>query len=290
MNKKENGYLFAFSCYFLWGLLPIFWKTLDTLNSVYIISARVFFSFILIVILLLTLNKKDELLLVIKRPKKVLLAILAGVFVALNWLTFIIAVNSEHTITAALGYFINPLAIVLAGTLIFKEKLNIYSKVALLLAIIGVAVSSILFGEFPKVSIILALTFTAYGITKKINGIDSFVSLFIETLILLPFAIYIMIHFELNGTGAFASGNTTLIICTLLTGIVTLIPLILYSKAVSLIPFNTVGFFQYITPTLMLAIGLFVYKETISTGQLVCFGFVWVSLIIYIYSLIKKDI
>ncbi len=287
MNNKEKGYLYACLCYFLWGLLPLYWKTLNSLDSIYIISARVIFSFFLTVILLFALHKKEDLVNVFKNPKKLFLSILAGIFIALNWLTFIIAVNSDNTIDAALGYFINPLAVVLAGTIIFKEKLNKLSKIALILAISGVFISTFLFHEFPRVSLLLTITFTAYGITKKINNIDSFVSLFIETLILLPFAIFILTKFELNGTGAFTSGNTTLIILTALTGIITLIPLLLYSKAVSLIPFNTVGFFQYITPTFMLFIGMFIYKEDVTTGQLICFAFIWIALIVYLYSIIK---
>ncbi|MFV0518670.1 MAG: EamA family transporter RarD [Lachnospirales bacterium] len=287
MDNTKKGYLYIILSYIIWGLLPIYWKQLNTLNAIYTISARIIFSFILTIFLLIFLKKGDELKKVIKEPKKLLLSMLAGVFVTLNWFTFIFAVNGGNTISAALGYFINPLAVVLVGTFAFKEKLNTLSKVSLALVFTGVLLSTLIYGEFPMLSLLISIWFTLYGIIKKINKIDSFVSLFIETLTLLPVAIGVMIYFESKGQGAFTSGDTQLIMYTVLTGIVTLVPLIFYGLGVTMIPFNTVGFFQYINPTCMLLIAIFVYKETITQGELISFAFIWVALGVYIYSLIK---
>lgn len=290
MTDKKTGYLYAFLCYFIWGLLPLYWSNLSELDSIYIISARVIFSFVLTIFLIIGLKKQEELKKVFKNKKQLCLAALAGFFVSTNWLVFIFAVTSENTIDAALGYFINPLAVILSGMLIFKETLSKQEKLSLVFAFIGVLISTFLFDEFPLTPLILALTFTLYGITKKINGIDSFVSLFIETLVLLPFAIFIMLKYELNPNlfSSFTQGDNTLIILTLLTGVITLTPLVFYGIAVSKISFNTIGFFQYITPTFMFIIGLFVYNEEISKGQIISFSFIWIALIIYINSVIKK--
>ncbi len=287
MVNDKKGYIYALLSYVIWGLLPLYWKLLTDFGSLYIISARIIFSFILTILFLIIFKKGDELKKVIKQPKSVILAMFAGIFVTLNWLTFIFAVTEGNTVSAALGYFINPLAVVLAGTIMFKEKLNTLSKVSLALAFVGVILSTVIYGEFPLVAILISIFFTLYGIIKKINNIDSYVSLFIETLTVLPFAFYFMIKFESLGQGAFSTGDMRLIILIILTGVVTLVPLVLYSLAVGIIPFNTVGFFQYINPTCMLIIGVFIYKEELTQGQLVAFAFIWVALGIYLYSLIK---
>ncbi len=288
MNEQNKGYIYALISYILWGSLPLYWKLLQELDPLYIFSSRVIYSFILTFILIFAMKKKDELIAVVKQPKKLILAMLAGIFIASNWLLFIIAVNSDNTIDAALGYFINPLAIVFIGTIFFKEKLSPLAKVSILLAGTGVVLSTVLFNEFPLTSLMLTLTFSLYGTAKKINGIDSFVSLFIETLTILPFACFFLYKFNLEGVNVYTSGDTGLILLVMSTGIITLIPLMLYSKAVNLIPFNTIGFFQYINPTIMLSVGIFVYHEPISQGQLISFCFIWIALGIYIYSIIKK--
>ncbi len=289
MTNKNKGYIYGLICYLIWGSLPIFWKLLDDLEPLYIFSSRVIYSFILTLILIIVLKKKNELIKVLKQPKKVALAVSAGVFIAANWLTFIIAVTSDNTVDAALGYFINPLVVVLTGTIFFKEKLSGLAKLSICIAAIGVIISTLMFNEFPLVPIILALTFTIYGAIKKINGIDTYISLFIETLTILPFAIYIVYKFSSGGTNLYTSGDIGLNIPVMLPGAVTLIPLLLYSQAINLIPFNTIGFFQYINPTMVLSLGIFVYHETITAGQLISFCFIWVALGIYIYSLVKQN-
>ncbi len=288
MTNKNQGYIYAFTSYLLWGLLPIYWKLLDELDSVYIFSSRVLYSFILTILFIFAFKKKDELITVLKQPKKVILAVTAGLFIGANWLTYIMAVTSDKTIDAALGYFINPLAVVLVGTLFFKEKLSTLGKVSIALATTGVVISTIMFHEFPTTPLILTITFTLYGAIKKINGIDTFISMFIETLTIVPFALYIMYKSNLNGVNVYTSGDFGLIILVILTGAVTLIPLILYSQAVHLIPFSTVGFFQYINPTILIILGIFVYHEDVTKGQLISFAFIWVALGIYIYSIIKS--
>ncbi len=289
MSDKNKGYIYAITCYGMWGLLPIFWKTLEELDSLYIFSSRVVYSFILTIILLIGLKKKDELILVCKQPKKVILAVIAGILIAANWLTFIIAVTSENTIDAALGYFINPLAVVLVGTIFFKEKLSGLAKLSIVLATLGVLISTLLFKEFPVTPIILAVTFTLYGAIKKINGIDTFISMFIETLVVTPFALYIIYKYSINDVNVYTSGDIGLILLVIMTGAVTLTPLLFYSQAVKLIPFSTVGFFQYINPTMLIILGVFLYHEEVSSGQLVSFIFIWVALGIYIYSIMKQN-
>ncbi len=288
MKNEKKGYIFALLSYVMWGALPLFWRLLHDLPSLYIFCSRVLYSFILTILLLVVFKKKDELIAICKQPKKVLLAVIAGIFIASNWLTFIMAVNSDNTIDAALGYFINPLAVVLIGTIFFKEKLSSLAKISVALACTGVILSTVLFHEFPLTSLILTITFTIYGAVKKVNGIDSYISLFIETLTILPFAIYFLYSYNLQGVNVYATGDIQMIALVILTGVVTLTPLIFYSKAVTLIPFNTIGFFQYINPTIMLSIGIFVYHEEITKGQLVSFSFIWIALIVYIYSLLKK--
>ncbi len=288
MADKNKGYFYALTSYVMWGLLPIFWKLLHDLDSLYIFSSRVVYSFLLTIILIIALKKKEELISVFKQPKKVFLSALAGVLVAANWLTYIMAVTSDNTIDAALGYFINPLAVVLVGTFFFKEKLSGLAKLSLFLAAVGVVLSTLLFKEFPITPIILAVSFTLYGAVKKVNGIDTFVSMFIETLAVTPFALYIIFKYSVNDVNVYTSGDLGLIILVILTGAVTLTPLLFYSQAVKLIPFSTVGFFQYINPTILIILGVFFYKEEVTRGQLVSFIFIWAALGVYIFSIIKQ--
>ena len=187
---------------------------------------------------------------------------LCAITISLNWYLYIWAVNSGYVIEASLGYYINPLAVILLGTLVLKEKLTKAQKIAFVFAFIGVLNLTINYGHFPLVALALATTFALYGLFKKLAATEAFLGLTMETIIITPFAALFILQNEINGVGVV--GNVPLHVILLLTtaGIATATPLIFYAQATNTIPLSVVGLLQYVAPTISLFLGVFVFKET----------------------------
>ena len=233
--------------------------------------------------------------------------VLAALTITANWGLYIWAVNNGHTIEAALGYYINPLISVMFGLVIFKEKLNVLQIIAFSLAVIGVLVLTILSGTPPWISLFLAFSFGIYGLVKKTVSFSALESLGIETLIVLPVSIILLIgsfgitsgtHNEVSSaynevsSAQGLSYMTELPVSTwfilIFCGAVTTLPLFLFAKGVKLLPLSTVGFMQFLAPTLTFLTGVFVFKESFTSASLITFLFIWAAVIVYIISLRKK--
>ncbi len=284
----QKSIISAMMAYVLWGILPIYWKALKEVSPLYILASRIFWSFIFCVIFVTIIKKWPEIKTILLDKKRFIFCILSGIMVSLNWFTYIWAVNANFIIDASLGYYINPLVVVLFSAFFFGERFNKWESLSVLLALVGVVFITLKIGKFPVVAIVLALTFALYGVFKKKLDASPIVSLILETAVVAPFAFVTILYIESHGQGVIALGSPIVTALAVLAGVVTAIPLLLYAKGVQEISFSLLGFFQYITPTIMLFLGVFVYGEVFSTVDLIGFGFIWVALIIFTISKIRN--
>ncbi|SFA97185.1 chloramphenicol-sensitive protein RarD [Lentibacillus halodurans] len=288
MNQEtKSGILYAASAYLLWGFLPIYWKLLDDTPPGEILAHRILWSFVLMIVIVLAIQKWkafiQECKAIIRDKKKFIGITLASIAISLNWLTFIWAVNNDYVIQSSLGYYINPLVSILLGMIVLKETLTRRQLLSFILAGIGVINLTISYGVFPWVSLLLAFTFGIYGLLKKTVDISSIFGLTIETMIVTPIALIYLLAVSDSSIAAdvMLSGTGLLLIGA---GVATAVPLLLFASGAKQIPLSMVGFLQYIAPTIMLILGVFVYEETFSSAHLMSFVLIWTALIIYMAS------
>ena len=282
----NQGIVYALACYVVWGLVPIFWKAITGVPAVNVLAHRIVWSFAFLLIWVLITNLRTFINYV-KQPRLLFRLGLAGFIVSANWGIYIYAVESNHIIEAGLGYYINPLINVFLGYVFLKERLATMQKVAVVLALTGVTYFAISYGKFPWISLALAITFGLYGLLKKKTNLESIPALTIETMMVCPFALAFL--FYTSETGAVTPFFPTSAITSLLliaSGIVTAIPLFWFGKSAQVIPLSTMGFIQYLCPTLQLLLGVFVYGETFGMEYLICFACVWAGLLFYTISIL----
>jgi len=287
MNNNRTGIIYAISAYTLWGLLPIYWKMFTDITSLEILAHRIIWSFVFVSIILLFRGEFFRLRAVIKHKSNIYLIALAGIFITLNWGLYIWGVTSGFIVEASMGYFIEPLLMVFLGLIVFKESLNIWQLAALLSAITGVVILVVRYGKFPWFALSLAITFAVYGMLKKKIKISSMVALGLETATVLPVALSFILFRQYTGAGVFGD---SLLQNLLIIGIgpATALPLLFFAEGARRIKMSTLGFTQYISPTISLLLGIFVYKETFTVIHFISFSFIWTGLLIYSFSLLYK--
>ena len=284
MNEKV-GLFNGIAMYVMWGLFPLFWTLLSDVNSFDTLANRIVWSCVFSIGAMLVLRKSRSFMHTLQalwqEPKKVVLLFFASLCISGNWFVYIWAVANAQIIDASLGYYINPLLSILCGMLIYKEKLHRGQQVALAVAAIGVVLMIVNFGEVPYVALSLAFTFAMYGVVKKSIPLEALHSVAIETLFMLPIAAGYLIYLMLQGTAAFGHIDRTTDIVLMLSGVVTIIPLICFAIAARNLPLYILGFLQYMTPTMTLLFGIFLYGETFTRADFMSFSFIWVALIIF---------
>lgn len=281
MNKNRSGILALFLAYLIWGAMPVYWKALEFLSSSEILGHRVIWSAIFTsILILLQKNWISAVDLISNRKKDVLLLAAGGFLIAFNWGLYIWAINHGRILEASLGYFINPLVSMFFGMIFFHEKLRKVQLVALALAVTGVAAELIAVGSIPIVSIGLALSFGLYGVLKKAISVSPSVSLFIETVTICPLAMVWLFLLQETGVASYPYDFTTNLLLAG-TGIITSIPLILFAYGASRVPMTTMGFVQYVSPTLSFILGTFVYNEPLLISRICTFLFIWTALVLY---------
>ncbi len=282
-NQKEQrtGAINAVSAYLMWGIAPLYFKLLSELASIEILVHRVVWSTLFLALIILLSGKTKALVLILKQPKMLLSLLITAIILAMNWFLFIWAVNNDHLLDASLGYFINPLFSVALGMLFLGERLRVWQKFAVLLAIIGVAIQVVVLGALPIISLALASTFALYGLLRKKIYIDSFVGLLIESALMLPIALVFWLFFLDSPTANMFSNSSSLNLLLLCAGIVTTAPLLCFTAAAKRLTLATVGFFQYIGPSIMFMIAIFYYHEMLEPAKLITFCFIWLALLIY---------
>ncbi|APH04737.1 EamA family transporter RarD [Bacillus weihaiensis] len=293
LNNKENstykkGILYTASSYFLWGILPLYWKLIGNVASEEILAHRIFWSFIFMIVILTTtreiLNIRVVTTELLKKPKLLLMLIISSVLISINWFVYIWAVNHNQMIEASLGYYINPLISVLLGLVFFKEKINLLQKISFIIAALGVIYMTTRYGEIPLIAITLAVSFGLYGLTKKITKLSSAMGLTLETLMVTPIAIFYLVYLGQTGNMEFMNFNLETNLLLIGAGAATAIPLLLFATGAQKIPLYMVGILQYIAPTITLMIGIVIYSEPFTTTEVVTFSCIWSALFLFTMS------
>jgi chloramphenicol-sensitive protein RarD len=287
-NSSRNGAFSALSAYILWGFAPIYFKLLTEIAAGEILMHRVIWSTVFLLLMIIAMKKWPQLLSVLKQPKLLLQLTLSACFLAVNWFLFIWAVNNDHLLDASLGYYINPLFNVVLGMIFFHERLRRNQLIAVGLALSGVIVQLIALGTLPLISIALASTFAVYGLIRKKLPVNSFVGLLIESLLMLPIALIYWYFFVETTTSNMALNDYSLNFTLIMAGVVTTAPLLFFTAAAKRLTLSTLGFFQYLGPSIMFLLATFYYQETMKTAELVTFIFIWAALLLYSLDSIKK--
>ena len=285
-NSVKSGVIFALCAYTMWGLAPIYFKALADIPAPEVLMHRVLWSVVFLIVLISALKHWQKIKVAISSLKVLITLFCAGFLLAINWLLFIWAVNNGHMLESSLGYYINPLINVFFGRLFLGEVLRPVQKVAVIIALTGVAILVFNFGQVPWIALTLAVSFSTYGLLRKQVKVDSIPGLLIETLMMLPAAIIYLIWFA-EVSGDFAANTSQLNLLLLAAGIVTTVPLLCFTAAARRIKYSTLGFFQYIGPSLMFILAVLIYDEVLDTARLITFGFVWLALVVFSYDSIK---
>jgi len=280
-NNERNGVINAVSAYLLWGLAPIYFKLISTISSDEIMVHRIIWSSLLLLIVVVLSKKWRILIQTLKQPKVLAKLTLSASFLLVNWFLFIWAINNNHLLDASLGYFINPLFSVALGVIFLGERLRKMQKFAVALALVGVLIQLVALGSLPVISLALAGTFGIYGLLRKKMHLDSFVGLLIESSMMLPLALIYWLLFIDSSTANMFENSANLNILLMAAGVVTTAPLLCFTAAAKRLTLSTLGFFQYIGPSIMFILATFYYQEALQTEKLFTFAAIWLALIIY---------
>ena len=280
----SRGPVYVTICYILWGLLPIFWKALGSLDSFYILASRIFWSLLFCALVMLLRKNWGQIKPVFHNKKLLGTIAICSVLITINWGSYIWAVNANHIIDASLAYYMEPIIVVFIGAVVFKEKLAKLQWVSVVLAALGVLIPIIYYGEFPFIALVIAGTFAIYGAIKKTIAIGSMASILLETLVMSPVALAFIIYMESQQLGAIGVLQDWQYLLLPLSGVVTSVPLILFSHGIKETPYNLSGILMYINPTIELLVGTLLFHEQFTAVEVVTFGFVWAAIIIYLLA------
>lgn len=275
----------ALSTYLIWGVLPLYWNLLARAEANEILAHRIIWSFFFMVVVLMVTKRwqsfKEDCRALWQNKKRGAILLLAAFTISLNWLTYIWAVNHGHVIDTSIGYYINPLMSVLFGIVFFRERISGLKKISLLLAAIGIVLMTYQLGKLPWVAVVLAVSFSVYGALKKQLHLNPFSSITLETLLMVPFAVPYIGILMMSPANHFSLATPDLALYLMGTGVVTAVPLVLFSYGANLLPLNVLGFFQYISPTIGLLLGIFFFHETFGMAQISALGFVWAAIVLF---------
>lgn len=290
MNNTQKSLVAILICYFSWGLFPIYFKLLKSIGAYEVLAMRILCSFIFMILVVgIAKNKKtifEEIKKIWDNKKSFLLLVLASFLITGNWLTYIIAVNTNHVLEASFGYYLNPIVTIILAVVFLKEKLTRTQTIACLFVGGSLLYLFISLGSLPWVSIMLAFTFGLYSLCKKKIILSPKASLLVETAIVSPIAIIYMGYLASNNSITFHTFGTDTLIYLLLSGVVTAVPLMLFAKGATDIPLYLLGILQYLPPTMQFFIGIFVYGEELSVQKLISFSIIWVAVAVFCYSAI----
>ena len=285
MNKSSFSVL---GCYVLWGLLPIFWKLLANVDSVYVLAQRVLFSCIFCLAIILLKKNGSSVKNILKSKTERRRYFVCGILISINWGVYILTIAMGKILEASLAYYMNPLFSVVIGALIFKEKLSAVQWVSVGLALVGVMISVIAYGNVPYLAIIIGLSFALYGAMKKTIKAESEVSICMETMSVLPLALAFIVYAQLSGYTTFSSLSNTEMLLLAASGAVTSIPLMLFAKGIRKTSITTSGILMYINPTLQLLVGVLIYNEVFTKMNAITFAFVWAAVILFVLDSLRK--
>lgn len=277
MNK---GIWYALGAYITWGLFPIYWRLLANIPALQLLGHRIIWSFLLLFGIVLVARQVKVFRSSLNR-RVVLIYSVAAVLIAINWLTYVWAVGAGFIVETSLGYFINPLLVVLLGVIFLRERLRPLQWLPIGLAAAGVLYLTFAYGSLPWVALTLAFSFGFYGLVKKTAPLGALHGLTLETGILIVPALGFLLFSEFTGTGAFMHSSALQDVMLIGAGLVTVVPLLMFASAARLIPLTLIGVLQYVNPTMQFLLGVLIYKEPFDHRRLIGFVVVWVALILF---------
>ncbi|MPT48507.1 MAG: EamA family transporter RarD [Sphingobium sp.] len=285
-DSVRKGFILGISCYAMWGLLPLYFKSMSTVSPYEIVAQRVVWSAIFMMMIVLFQGELASLISHMRNRRLMSVLTVTSVLIALNWLIYVWAVANDHILAASLGYFLNPLVNVALGVMVLKEKLRRGQMVAIGFALVGVVILAFSALNTLWISVLLALSFGIYGLLRKMTPVAGTHGLTIETLVLTPFAVVYLLFLGQNGTLHFGDelGVTTLLV---LAGVVTSVPLLCFNYAAQRLPLATLGVMQYLAPSIQFLMGVLMYKEPLDDQKLMSFMLIWAGLIIFTHDALK---
>lgn len=286
-QQTRRGVLLALGAYTMWGVAPLYFKALTNVPPLEVLMHRVLWSFFFLALILHASGGLARVKLLLKDKKRLGLLTLTALVIATNWLIFIWAVNNDRMLDASLGYYINPLINVVLGMVFLGERFRKLQWVAVALAFSGVAIQVITFGSLPWVALVLACSFGSYGLLRKKINIDAATGLFIETLVLLPAALAYLLFID-SSTSDMMQNSLGLNLLLVAAGIVTTLPLLCFNGAATKLRLSTLGFFQYIGPSIMFMLAVGLYSEPFTADKATTFAFIWMALAIFTFDAVRQ--
>lgn len=280
-RATDSGLAVGIGAYLMWGFLPLLFDLLRHVGATTLVAHRTLWSLLFVGVILILAGRTAEVRAVLRDRASTMRMGIAALFLAVNWLIYVYAVETSQVLEASFGYFINPLVNVAFGMVLLGERLNRVQAVAIAIATIGIAIQAAGLGSFPFIAVSLAVTFAIYGYLRKTAKASSAAGLFVETLLLSPIALaYLAITMASEGSLGPLTDPWTLFLLVL-TGPGTAVPLLLFAYAVQRLRLTTIGMLQYIAPSIAFVLALVVFGEHLNATRLVSFGLIWLSLVIY---------
>ncbi|MBU2992131.1 EamA family transporter RarD [Octadecabacter sp. 1_MG-2023] len=281
-----RGFGFAFSAYFLWGFLPLYLKYLDHISAGEVVAHRVVWSVPIVGVVLILLGRTKDVRRILRDPKSLMMGAITAALISVNWGTYVWAIAAERTLDGALGYYINPIFSVLLASVLLGEKLNRLQWGAVALAAGAVAVLTIANGSLPWPALVLMLSWGFYAYFKRSLPIGPNQGFLLEVLIMTPFALAYIGWLAITGEGSFlpASTDTWLLVGC---GVVTAVPLMLYANGAKGLRLATIGIMQYIAPTMIMLVAVFVFEEPFGSARAIAFPMIWAALALYTFAMFR---
>jgi chloramphenicol-sensitive protein RarD len=287
-GSDQGGLPYALGAYGIWGFVPLFFKLLDSVPPLEVLAQRIIWSLPLCFLIMVFRRQIGDFLTGLRDWRALRLLLASSVLIAANWLVYIYAVFSDHVLAASLGYYLNPLVNVVLGMIFLGERLSRWQAAAVIVAGVGVAI--LLAGALDTlwISLLLALSFGAYGLLRKVAPVGSLPGLAIETTLLLPPALLVAGYFLWIGDGRGFGADMRISLLLASAGLVTAIPLLLFATAARRMTYAALGFTQYLAPSITFLLSLFLFKEPLKPAQFACFMLIWASIAIFSIDLWRK--
>ncbi|WP_299471572.1 EamA family transporter RarD [uncultured Roseibium sp.] len=280
----RQGLSYGLAAYSMWGFLPAYYKLTDSIAPDIIVSHRILWSVLFVGLFLYLRGRSQEVWDVFKQPAVLKRLTSSAMFIAVNWLVFVWAIEQERVLDVSLGYFINPLVSIVVGLVVLRERLSFGQGIAVAIAAVAVLIQAILAGGLPWVSLVLAFSFAGYGYVRKVTPVNATPGMFVETLLLLPLAIgYVLLSLSW-GKDALVLNDIPVLIALAGTGIVTALPLTCFSAAARRLPLFMLGLMQYLAPSMHFLMAVYVWNEPLDQEKLLTFVMIWMALAIFSFD------
>ena len=280
IKTTQRGIVTALTAFFIWGAFPLYFKQLAAYNATEIIGHRIVWTFLCLLVVLVFTKRWQWIATLKQHPKWIALTFVSGLIIAINWFTYVWAVNSDQILEASLGYFIGPLVGVALSMILFKERMRALQWVAIGFALLSVVIQIFMLGNLPWVSLILAFSFSTYGTIQRQTPLTAVDAMFVETAMLLPICIWWFWQADVASSqlSFWVSSNIWLL---MLAGPITLIPLLLFNKSTKMVAYSILSFMNYLTPTFIFFLAVFYYNEPFDLHRLMVFGLIWFGLLLF---------